>query len=61
MLLLTMLLDKNFWFCFGDLGNIRFFSRFIALQIKADIAGIPFKPYTANRPKWEPTAEVKAS
>jgi len=57
---LTLFLDKNFWFCFGDLANVRFFSRFIALQVKADLAGVPFKPYIANRPKWEPKVDAKA-
>jgi hypothetical protein len=44
---------KGFWFCWGDMANTRFFSRFIALQIKADIEGIPFEPYTKLRPEYE--------
>jgi len=47
------LIDKGFWFCWGDMGNTRFFSRFIALQIKADIEGVPFEPYTKLRPESE--------
>ncbi|KAF2104446.1 hypothetical protein NA57DRAFT_51269 [Rhizodiscina lignyota] len=34
------------WYHGGDFGFNRYFSRFIALQIKADIAGVPFVPYT---------------
>jgi hypothetical protein len=46
-------IDKGFWFCWGDMGSTRFFSRFIALQIKADIEGISFEPYTKLRPESE--------
>lgn len=39
-------LDPNVWFCPGDISHSRFFSRFIALQIKAEVEGKPFIPYT---------------
>ncbi|KAH7045367.1 putative potassium transport flavoprotein [Macrophomina phaseolina] len=37
---------SNIWFCPGDISHSRFFSRFIALQIKAEVEGKPFIPYT---------------
>ncbi|PSN61546.1 flavin-containing monooxygenase, partial [Corynespora cassiicola Philippines] len=35
----------NIWFCPGDISHTRFFSRFIALQVKAEVEGSPFVPY----------------
>ncbi|KAF5002470.1 hypothetical protein FDECE_10629 [Fusarium decemcellulare] len=35
----------NIWYCPGDIGTSRFFSRFLALQIKAEVEGAPFIPY----------------
>ncbi|KAH7145364.1 flavin-containing monooxygenase [Dactylonectria estremocensis] len=35
----------NIWYCPGDIGTSRFFSRFLALQIKADVEETPFVPY----------------
>ncbi|KAG5764316.1 hypothetical protein H9Q72_007606 [Fusarium xylarioides] len=35
----------NIWYCPGDIGTSRFFSRFLALQIKAEVEGTPFRPY----------------
>ncbi|KAK2604340.1 hypothetical protein N8I77_007281 [Diaporthe amygdali] len=34
------------WHTSGDLGMSRLFSRFLAFQIKADLEGLPFEPYT---------------
>jgi hypothetical protein len=42
--------EKGFWYCHGDLGGTRFFSRFVALQIQADLHGLSWSPYTKNRP-----------
>ncbi|KAH8422092.1 flavin-containing monooxygenase [Colletotrichum scovillei] len=33
------------WFTGGTIGHARFFGRFIALQIKADIIGYPFRRF----------------
>ncbi|KAG8665102.1 hypothetical protein FPOAC2_14352 [Fusarium poae] len=33
------------WYTGGGVGIARFYSRFLALQIKADLAGVPFEPY----------------
>ena len=30
----------------GSIGQARYMSRFLALQIKADVEGVPFQPYT---------------
>jgi hypothetical protein len=30
----------------GTIGQARYMSRFLALQIKADVEGVPFQPYT---------------
>lgn len=38
-------IDPNIWYCPGDIGTSRFFSRFVALQIKAEVEGTPFVPY----------------
>lgn len=38
--------DPAIWHTSGDLGMSRLFSRFLAFQIKADLEGAPFKPYT---------------
>ncbi|KAL6705095.1 hypothetical protein ACN47E_007354 [Coniothyrium glycines] len=35
----------NIWFCPGDISHSRFFSRFVALQVKADVEGTPLIPY----------------
>jgi len=35
----------NIWYNGGDIGNARFFCRFLAMQIKADLDGSPFEPY----------------
>ena len=42
--------QPNIWYAGADLGAARFFSRFLALQIKADLAGEPLKPYLKHKP-----------
>ncbi|KAF4549605.1 Pyridine nucleotide-disulfide oxidoreductase-like protein 17 [Elsinoe fawcettii] len=39
---------SNIWYLGGGTGQGRFISRFLALQILADVAGTPFTPYTAG-------------
>ena len=38
--------DPGIWFTGGDIGIGRFYSRFLALQIKADLEGKPFQIYS---------------
>ncbi|KAF2185908.1 FAD/NAD(P)-binding domain-containing protein [Zopfia rhizophila CBS 207.26] len=37
--------DPNVWYCPGDIALTRYHSRFLALQIKAEVEGNPFIPY----------------
>jgi cation diffusion facilitator CzcD-associated flavoprotein CzcO len=37
--------QKNIWYQGGEIGNARFFSKFLALQIKAEIEGFDFNTY----------------
>ncbi|KAF2733891.1 flavin-containing monooxygenase [Polyplosphaeria fusca] len=37
--------QPNFWYCPGDLALSRFHSRFVALQVKAELQGNAFEPY----------------
>jgi hypothetical protein len=39
------LLDPNIWFTGGNVMLARFMSRFLALQIAADVAGTPLQIY----------------
>lgn len=47
---LVLFSDPNIWFTGGAIGQARFFSRFLATQIKADLEGVPFVAY-AKTPK----------
>ena len=38
--------DRGIWYAGGAMGFARFYSRFLAMQIKADVEGVPFEPYT---------------
>ncbi|KAK4985615.1 hypothetical protein LTR66_008118 [Elasticomyces elasticus] len=38
--------DPGIWYTGGGMNQARYFSRFLALQIKADLEGMPFEPYT---------------
>ena len=40
------LTDPGIWYMGGTIGQARYMSRFLALQIKADVEGVPFRPYT---------------
>ncbi|KAG8626012.1 hypothetical protein KVT40_006413 [Elsinoe batatas] len=40
------IVDPNIWYLGGGTGHARFYSRFLALQILADVAGTPFVPYS---------------
>jgi cation diffusion facilitator CzcD-associated flavoprotein CzcO len=42
--------QPNIWYAAGDIAHIRFFSRFLALQIKADLEGATFRPYLKHKP-----------
>jgi Pyridine nucleotide-disulphide oxidoreductase len=42
--------QPNIWYAAGDIAHIRFFSRFLALQIKADLEGATFRPYLNHKP-----------
>lgn len=44
-MMLTSFADPNIWFTGGNLGLARFFSRFVAMQIKADVEGFPLPVY----------------
>jgi hypothetical protein len=47
---LTMLnVDPAFWFHGGAIGQARYMSRFIALQVKAKLLGTPLPFYDGNR------------
>ncbi|PNP57323.1 hypothetical protein FNYG_15229 [Fusarium nygamai] len=37
--------QPRLWYTAGGFAIARFYSRFLALQIKADLEGVPFKPY----------------
>jgi cation diffusion facilitator CzcD-associated flavoprotein CzcO len=37
--------DPRIWYTGGGVALARFYSRFLALQIKADLEGVPFEPY----------------
>jgi hypothetical protein len=46
----------------GTIGQARYMSRFLALQIKADVEGVPFQPYTKTpgepeREEWDERVE----
>ena len=49
----SLLTDPGIWYTGGAIGQTRYFSRFLALQIKADVEGMPFQPYkkTPGEPK----------
>lgn len=40
-----LLTDPNIWFTGGAIPLARFYSRFLALQILADVKGVPMEPY----------------
>lgn len=42
---LTTVPEPGMWYLGGALGHARYYSRFIALSIKADELGIPFPVY----------------
>lgn len=42
--------QPNVWYTGADLGRARFFSRFLALQIKADLKEATFQPYLNHKP-----------
>lgn len=42
--------QPNVWYAGGDIGQARFFSRFLALEIKADLEGAAFRPYLKHKP-----------
>lgn len=41
------LIDPGVWYTGGDIGFARYYSRYIALQIKAQLMGSPLKVYKA--------------
>jgi hypothetical protein len=43
--MLNSILDPGIWFSGGSIGHARFYSRFIAMQIKADVSGTPLPVY----------------
>jgi hypothetical protein len=43
--LTSLLADPNLYYHGGDVRNARWFSRFLALQIQADVLGKPMEPY----------------
>jgi hypothetical protein len=43
---LSVRVDPQLWYMAGDLGHARYYSRFVALQIKADLLGTPLDRYT---------------
>jgi hypothetical protein len=43
------LTDPGIWYMGGSIGQARYMSRFLALQIKADVEGVPFQPYEDTR------------
>jgi len=42
--------QPNIWYAGGDIGTARFFSRFLVLQIKAELEGAAFRPYVKHKP-----------
>jgi hypothetical protein len=42
--------DPGIWYTGGDLAMGRYFSRFVALQIKADLLGTPLERYEKKFP-----------
>ncbi|KAF2096611.1 FAD/NAD(P)-binding domain-containing protein [Rhizodiscina lignyota] len=40
--------QPNIWFTGGNLGLARFYARYLAMQIKADVEGIPLKVYKGD-------------
>ena len=46
MLLTSFGTDPGIWYQGGGVTYARFYSRFLALQIKADVEGAPLKLYT---------------
>lgn len=43
--MLTDVPDPKLWYTAGEFGQCRFYSRFLALQIKADIEGRRFQEW----------------
>ena len=41
---------EAFWYCGGALGQTRFYSRFVAMQIKAKLDGTPLQIYDERQP-----------
>ena len=41
--------DPNLWYMGGTIGHAKHYSRYIALQIKADLLGTPFEVYDGER------------
>ena len=48
-----VVVDPAFWYLGGTLGGVRYYSRFIALQIKARLLGTPLKVYEEDCTKRE--------
>jgi hypothetical protein len=44
-----VLLEPGLWYIGGALGQARYGSRFIALSIKADVAGVTLPVYQEHR------------
>jgi hypothetical protein len=53
-------LDPRIWYAGGDIGQARYMSRFLVLQIKVDIEGVPFQPYTKTLGEEEEREVVKS-
>ena len=48
-LILLILIEPGLWYIGGALGHARYCSRFIALSIKADVAGLSLPVYRKHR------------
>ena len=46
----SIAIDPGIWYTGGTIGQARFYSRFLAFQIKADLEGSPLVPYDKYRP-----------
>lgn len=45
---MIFLLDPRLWYMGGGCGHSRYFSRFVALQIKAALLGMPLRVFKGS-------------
>ena len=57
--MLTLFEDPAFWYAGGAVGPARYMSRFVAMQIKAKMLGMPLRVYTET-PERNSSMMVKA-